>query len=396
MNKRKKTDDQQIIELVKEGLTHREIADKMGVTASAIQQRIKKIEERQGIKLPRRTNIGKIDDEQIIELTKKGLTQQEIADRMGVTQVAIQYRIKRIEERQGIKLPRRTDIRKIDNEQIIEWTREGLMQQEIADRMGVTKSTIKKRIKRIEESQGIKLPRQKRGAKRKNDGKDQQIIEWTREGLTQQEIADRMGVTKSAIQQRIKRIEERQGIKLPRQEHRRKRDIQPVMELNSNDNRQKLTTQTTTYSLEEFITQTKNEFIRPKIVLGDGISMNIQASAYHYCEPRKSGLDIYDSYELGYPSEVIEQLRKYVQTPIASDAELLQSRYLFVPAGIVSQILMEHGGIDKEATFCPEKKLAVYKEEKSGMKSKNKKAATLINQLKTRERNDLESQGKGD
>lgn len=148
--------------------------------------------------------------------------------------------------------------------------------------------------------------------------------------------------------------------------------------------------QYTGYSFEQFISETKNGFKRPKIVMGDGVSMSVQASSFHYCEPRRSGLDSYESYEVGYPSEVIEQLRGYEETPVENDEELLESIYPFVPAEILSQIVMEHGGIDKEATLHPEKKLAGYKEEKESMQSKNQKAADLINKLMAQIGNALE------
>ena len=154
--------------------------------------------------------------------------------------------------------------------------------------------------------------------------------------------------------------------------------------------------QYTGYSFEEFIAQTKDGFKRPKVVMGDGVSMSVQASSFHYCEPRRSGLEAYESYEVAYPSEVIEQLREYVECPVESDEELLQSVYPFVPAEILSQIVMEHGGIDKEATLHPERKLDGYKEEKAGMQSKNAKAADLINQLMAQLGNALDDYGKDD
>ncbi len=152
--------------------------------------------------------------------------------------------------------------------------------------------------------------------------------------------------------------------------------------------------QYTGYSFEQFISETRNWFKRPKMVMGDGVSMSVQASSFHYCEPRRSGLDSYESYEVGYPSEVIEQLRGYEETPVESDEELLESIYPYVPAEILSQIVMEHGGIDKEATLHPKKKLAGYKEEKKGMQSKNQKAADLINELMAQIGNALEDYGK--
>ena len=152
----------------------------------------------------------------------------------------------------------------------------------------------------------------------------------------------------------------------------------------------------TGYSLEDFVSDTKNGFKRPMVVMGDGVSMAVQASAFHYCEPKKSGLDSYKSYEVGCPSEVIEQLREYVECPVETDEEFLNSIYPFVPADVLSQIVMEHGGIDKEATLHPEKKLAGYKQEKAGMEDKNKKAQDMINQFIAQIGNVLEDYGKDD
>lgn len=152
----------------------------------------------------------------------------------------------------------------------------------------------------------------------------------------------------------------------------------------------------TGYSLEDFVSDTKNGFKRPTVVMGDGVSMSVQASAFHYCEPKKSGLDSYKTYEVGYPSEVIEQLREYVECPVETDEQLLNSIYPFVPADVLSQIVMEHGGIDKEATLHPEKKLAGYKQEKAGMEDKNKKLQDMINQFMAQIGNVLEDYGKDD
>lgn len=139
--------------------------------------------------------------------------------------------------------------------------------------------------------------------------------------------------------------------------------------------------QYTGYSFEEFIQETKQLFKRPIMVMGDGSKISVQASAFHYCEPRRSGLDSYKSYEVSYPSQIIDQLRDYVETPVESDEELLESVYPNVPAELLSQIVMEHGGVDKEATLHPEKKLDGYKQEKAGMDDKTRKAQEMINQM---------------
>lgn len=136
-----------------------------------------------------------------------------------------------------------------------------------------------------------------------------------------------------------------------------------------------------TEDFNTFITQTKDGLRRPALVMGDGTKMSVQASAYHYCEPRKSGLSSYDSYEVGYPSAIIEQLIEYTEMPIENKNELLQAICPFVPRDVIIDILTEHGGINLDASLHPEKKLEGLKQEKSGMESKNEKVQKLINQF---------------
>lgn len=153
--------------------------------------------------------------------------------------------------------------------------------------------------------------------------------------------------------------------------------------------------QYTGYSFEEFIQETKQLFKRPIMVMGDGTKMTVQASAFHYCEPRRSGLDSYKSYEVAYPSRIIDKLRDYAEMPVESEEELLESVYSNVPAELLSQIVMEHGGVNKEATLHPEKKLDGYKQEKAGMDDKTRKAQEMINQMIAQLGNIMEDYGKG-
>ena len=135
------------------------------------------------------------------------------------------------------------------------------------------------------------------------------------------------------------------------------------------------------YVFDSFITQTKDGIKRPAVVMSDGTKMSVQASSFHYCEPRKSGLKSYDSYEVGYPSAVIEQLREYAEMPIEVDEEMLNAVYPFVPKEVIIDILEEHGGMNLEASLHPEKKLEGLKQEKDGMESKVQKAQQLVNQF---------------
>jgi hypothetical protein len=79
-----------------------------------------------------------------------------------------------------------------------------------------------------------------------------------------------------------------------------------------------------------------------RIVLGDGISLSIQASQYHYCMPRETlPYAEYESFEIGFPSECIEELLPYAEE---SDKPT-QTVYPYVPKGIIEAVIVGHGGI---------------------------------------------------
>jgi hypothetical protein len=78
----------------------------------------------------------------------------------------------------------------------------------------------------------------------------------------------------------------------------------------------------------------------PRIECADGLTLSVQASAFHYCTPRETGAHPYQSVEVGFPSERIEALMPY-----AEDAEApTETVYGYVPVEVVNQIVTEHGG----------------------------------------------------
>lgn len=89
------------------------------------------------------------------------------------------------------------------------------------------------------------------------------------------------------------------------------------------------------------------------VVCQDGFTVSIQASASHYCSPRKSfnrlenysdftspivDYSIYNEMELGYPSARDDLLTDYAETP---DGDI----YGWVPVDVVNALLEKHGGI---------------------------------------------------
>ena len=78
--------------------------------------------------------------------------------------------------------------------------------------------------------------------------------------------------------------------------------------------------------------------MRPSITCMDGFNMSVQASAWHYCTPRQSGLSEYEEVEVGFPSEDEELIQKYLEWP-ESDV------YGYVPVEVIWQVIIKHGGL---------------------------------------------------
>lgn len=80
--------------------------------------------------------------------------------------------------------------------------------------------------------------------------------------------------------------------------------------------------------------------ISPRMVLASGVSMSVQASAFHYCIPREDS-GPWTHYEIGYPSEEIPDIAGY-----AEDLDdPTNTVYCYVPAELVMKIINDNGGI---------------------------------------------------
>ena len=65
--------------------------------------------------------------------------------------------------------------------------------------------------------------------------------------------------------------------------------------------------------------QKTREYVRCK----DGFTMSVQASAYHYCNPKVSGYNaVYNKVEIGFPTEYESLLKNYVEDLSGEDEDL--------------------------------------------------------------------------
>jgi len=81
--------------------------------------------------------------------------------------------------------------------------------------------------------------------------------------------------------------------------------------------------------------------VLPPIKCADGFHFSVQASEFHYCNPRFDGMHEYETVEVGFPSERVELLMPWCEDP-SCPTETVYGR---VPVEVVNAIVAEHGGV---------------------------------------------------
>jgi hypothetical protein len=79
------------------------------------------------------------------------------------------------------------------------------------------------------------------------------------------------------------------------------------------------------------------------IECADGLTMSVQASETHYCSPR-SNLGPYTEVEVGFPSQLVEELMEYAESPSTPTDTV----YAYVPVTVVEAVIEKHGGLKQQ------------------------------------------------
>lgn len=88
----------------------------------------------------------------------------------------------------------------------------------------------------------------------------------------------------------------------------------------------------------------RNDYVlRYPIQLGDNTTLSIQASAFHYCNPRNSETFEYEEWEIGFPDKVIQELIPYAEDP----DNLTETIYTRVPTDLIVEIINSRDGVLK-------------------------------------------------
>ena len=96
------------------------------------------------------------------------------------------------------------------------------------------------------------------------------------------------------------------------------------------------------------IKTTPSNGIFPPVICKDGLFISVQASMFHYCEPKETidNVTDYESLEIRLdPDELTETEMDLIS--IFEGHE--KCEYFYVPVAVVDIIISNHGGIDNDA-----------------------------------------------
>ena len=79
-----------------------------------------------------------------------------------------------------------------------------------------------------------------------------------------------------------------------------------------------------------------------RIVCKDGFSISVQASAFHYSEPRANSAPYYTEVECGFPSKPCPSMSKYRER-LRPRQTHRDSVFGWVPVKVVERIITRHG-----------------------------------------------------
>lgn len=79
------------------------------------------------------------------------------------------------------------------------------------------------------------------------------------------------------------------------------------------------------------------------LVLADGTTLSVQASNFHYCQPRIDIEDYsqYAEFEIGYPSVKIDEIMPYVE----DEENPTDTVYAWVPKAVIEHLIESRGGV---------------------------------------------------
>ena len=229
LKKKKETiNDESVIELFKQGKTHKEISEDLGCTSSAISQCIQKLKDKGVITnyiiIKRKSNLTFIY-KKLIELFEQGKTYKQIGDELGFDTIGVSKNIQELKDDGiintdminkrifNITYSQKEKATKI-NKQIIDLLSQGKSIAEVAGILNLAMASIYQKIRSLEETGELnqEIISQNPNLAYLNNKKviinDEQFIELFRQGKTHKEISNTIGHSKTTILQIIQEFKD--------------------------------------------------------------------------------------------------------------------------------------------------------------------------------------------
>ena len=95
--------------------------------------------------------------------------------------------------------------------------------------------------------------------------------------------------------------------------------------------------------INKFMQENRAEGVRLAnyVLCKSGLTMSVQASEGHYCQPRENSAFPYSKVEIGFPDREVSELMPYAED---SDRPT-DTVYGYVPIEVVEDVIKQHGGI---------------------------------------------------
>ena len=231
-SKKAETRRNEIKQLYEDRVTQKEMAEKYKVSVGTIEADIRwlkqhyNLERKKQEKEPEEEKESKTEEriknrrEKVKQLYENGMIQEEIAEKLKVHATTIRKDIKALKE-QGIVLTRKTIVRprkntksqekiKIRREKLVKLYESGMLKKDIAQELKVTTQTIRDDIKALEK-QGIVLTRKTKPTSKRMKKRRKKVEKLRKEGESEKDIAEKLNISHKKVMYDIKALEEQEN-----------------------------------------------------------------------------------------------------------------------------------------------------------------------------------------
>ena len=192
--RQKEISDEDLVELFNEDRTISELSAVTGYNPDTVRKRLKNL----GLKL-KVVSAKRVPDEALVKLVNEGKNISQIANITGYRWSGVKYRLDKL----GLKAKKGQLKKKtVPDEIFTKLAKEGKTRKQMQAITGLAHGTVYQRLKAL----GLKSTQPKSGRTKESIAIDMKIAQLRQDGFTYQEIGKRLGLSRSAVHWRAKRM----------------------------------------------------------------------------------------------------------------------------------------------------------------------------------------------